>query len=171
MNTARFYQIVILILVLLNLGTLAFLWFTRPESGRQQRHERPSNLLLRELQLTPPQQDQFGRLRQEHLFRLRQLQKRERNLHERFFSEVLRPEPDTIRMKSLIDSMATLRGRMEMMTFNHFRQLAGLLNTEQKEKFDQLFWQVLDRAMPPPVPAEPPAPPPPPAVPHGKQSK
>jgi Spy/CpxP family protein refolding chaperone len=171
MNTARFYQIVILILVLLNLGTLAFLWFSRPGTGRQQRHDRPSDLLTRELRLTEPQRDQFGRLRREHLFTLRLLQKQEREMHEHFFSEVLRPLPDTLLMKALIDSMTGLRSRMEMLTFNHFRQLTDLLTEEQKVRFDKVFWRMLDRAMPPPVPATPPDPPPPPTVPQGKRDR
>lgn len=169
MNNARFYQIVILILVLLNLGTIAFIWFGRPESQRERQYDRPSDMLIRELRLTPSQRDEFGRLRHEHLYRLTSLQRRERTLHEQFFSEALRPEPDTIRMKNLLDSMATLRSRMEMMTFNHFRQLSDLLTEQQKVRFDKVFWRMLDRAMPLPVPAAPPEAPPPPPVPPGKR--
>jgi Spy/CpxP family protein refolding chaperone len=172
MNQIRFFKIVILILVILNLGTLAFLWFARPGSGRQQRQNRPADFLARELRLTPAQRNEFGRLRHEHLYRLSLLQKQERDLHERFFGEVLLPEPDSLRMKILIDSMTTIRSRMEMLTFNHFRQLTKLLTTEQKERFDRVFWKILDRVMPRlPAPPEPPEPQPPPSVPPGKRGE
>jgi protein CpxP len=165
MNNLKFYKIVIGILVVLNLATLTFLWLgghcreNDPEKGRA------GEFLIRELTLTSPQQDDFGRLRDRHQKSLLILQEQDRVLHDRFFETIFLPFPDTVEANMIADSIASLRRQMEMLTFEHFHQLRQLLTAEQTAKFQQIFQQALERVMPlpEPPPGPPPPPPPPPA--------
>ena len=155
MNKLRFYQIVIFILLLLNLGTLTFLWMGRPGRERLPIQGRSGEFLIRELNLTSVQQDEFGKLRDEHQERLMQIREKDRILHDRFFDALFQSPADTQIVNSLADSIARTRRQMEILTFNHFSQLRQLLTEPQKAKFHQVFRQALERAMPPPDPAGP----------------
>ena len=166
MNQIRFYKIIVIVLVLLNLGTLTFLWFGRPRPEHEPDRGKSAKFLIHELALTPGQQDEFGKLRDEHRRRLTILQKQDSRLHDRFFEAIFLPVPDTLTAKILSDSIAEVRRQMELLTFDHFRQLRQLLNEEQKNKFHRVFRQALEHAMPlPEPPPPPPLPPPPPPVP------
>ena len=171
MNHIRFYKIIIIILVLLNLGTLTLLWFGRSRTEHAQDPGESAKFLIHELTLTPGQQDEFGKLRDEHRQRLAILQERDRRLHDRFFEAIFLPAPDTLAAIILSDSIAAVRRQMELLTFDHFMQLRLLLNEEQKNKFHGVFRQALEHAMPLPDPPLPPPPPPPPPPPYGSTSK
>jgi len=167
MNNSRFYKVVIVILVVLNIGTLTFLWFGHRRSGQDPERGQASKFLIRELQLTPGQQDEFGDLRDLHQKRLLELQERDRVLHDRFFEAIFLPVPDTLAATKIADSIADIRRQMEMLTFEHFNELRQLLTQKQIQKFHQIFRQALERVMPLPEPPSAPPPPPPPAPPPG----
>ena len=66
MNNLKFYKIVIVILVILNLGTLSFLWIGHSRGGQVPKYGQAGEFLIRELELTSLQQDNFGQLRDSH---------------------------------------------------------------------------------------------------------
>ena len=152
MNNTRFYKIIILILVLLNLGTLTFLVVHHPRFSPERMRGRSPDLLTRELMLDPRQQDEFGKLRYKHRERMFDLQEKDRKLHDRFFEVLFQPTPDTIAMRSLADSISEVRKQMELLTFEHFLRLRQLLNPDQQGKFHRVFKQALEHIMPLPAP-------------------
>ena len=165
MNNLKFYKIVIVILVILNLGTLTFLWIGHPRGSKVPKYGQAGEFLIRELSLNSSQQDNFGQLRDSHQKTLLALQERDRQLHDRFFEAIFLPVPDTLEVGIIADSIAGLRRQMEMLTFEHFNELRRLLTKEQTQKFHRVFRQALDRVMPiPEPPPPPPLPPPPPPV-------
>ena len=117
---------------------------------------RSGEFLIRELNLTSSQQDAFGKLRDEHRDKLVLLQEQDRHLHDRFFDVLFQPVSDTLIVKELADSIAGIRRQMELLTFDHFRQLRQLLTEPQKLKFHRVFKQALEQAMPLPGSGGPP---------------
>ena len=165
MNNLRFCQIVIILLVVLNLGTMAFLLFGHPCKERVAQQGRSAEFLIRELGLSNTQQDEFGQLRDLHQDQLQVLQELDRKLHNRFFEMIFLPAADTLSLKILADSIAQVRIKTEMLTYEHFSELKKLLTLQQKEKFHRIFKLALEQVMPPPLPPLPPVPPPPPPPP------
>ncbi|MEI7662398.1 MAG: hypothetical protein WCK34_09380 [Bacteroidota bacterium] len=160
MTKNSFYKVVIAILVVLNLGTLALLWLGPPKEPVQLQGQ-AAGFLVRELGLSTAQQDEFGKLREEHHGKLMIIQEKDRKLHDRFFGALFLPVPDTSAVRILADSIADLKREIDLLTFDHFSRLRKLLSTGQQEKFHRVFRQALERAMPPPAPLSPPPPPPP----------
>ena len=158
MNELRFYKGIIIILVVMNLGTLAFLWFGRPRPEPIRNRVPATEFLIHELTLSPIQQDKFGDLRDEQRQKLQLLQEQDRKLHNLFFDALFDPAPDTAAARGLADSIARTRQQMEMVTFEHFLKLRQLLTEEQKVKFHRVFRQALDQVLPPPLPPPPPPP-------------
>ena len=136
MKNAGIYKIAIILLVVLNLGTLIFIWFSRP--GREKPGKRPdaAAFLIRELGLNEKQQNDFLLLRQEHMEKLEHLSARDRVLHKRFFDLLLLEPPDTIKARILADSIAAIRKEMEIMTYDHFYNVTKILNPGQQKKFE-----------------------------------
>ena len=168
MKNARLYKIIIILLLALNLCTLAFMWFNRPSKERLEQHQgEAATFLIKELGLSEVQQRQYQQLRKEHRDVLDNLSERDKVLHKRFFNLLLLETPDSLNMQALADSIATNRRRMEVVTYDHFFRITKILNPEQQKKFSLIFKDVMQMVLPPPpLPPNtlpPPPPPPPPA--------
>ena len=152
MNNLRFLKGVIIILIMLNLVALAFLWFGRPKHRPGPFIGKASEYLIRELRLTPLQQDKYIKLRDNHREQLDILQERDRKFHDRFFETIFLSAPDKTEIQQLADSIAGTRKEIELLMFGHFRDLQQLLNGDQKIKFHRIFRDAFIRMMSPPPP-------------------
>ena len=166
MNNVRFLKIVIAVLIVINLGTLVFIWFIRPGDRIQARRPFAEGYLVKELNLSEPQRKEYSRIRQDHLSVLVKLQEHDKALHNRFFAQLLSEFPDMKSVHDLADSIAFNRKKMEMLTYDHFDQVRQLLTPVQRKKFEEIFDEVLKMVLPPPPPVPEAPPPPPPAIPN-----
>lgn len=164
MNNTRFLKIVIAVLILVNLGTLAFIWFSRPVAGTSDHLPPAEGFLVKELDLSGAQRSEYSRIRNDHRMMLRKLQEQDRVLHNRFFQQLFSEMPDMKMVHDLADSIAENRKKMEMLTYGHFKQVSSMLTPVQQKKFEEIFDDVLKMVLPlpppPPVPEVPPLPPP-----------
>ena len=160
MKGKGFYIVIIIILIILNLGTLSYIWLRHPGNDIHGQRRNAAEFLISELNLTSQQKGQFLRLREMHSLRMRVYQQKDRELHNRFFDQLRLLPENSLLIGQLADSMAMIRKNMEVLTFDHFRKIRQILSNEQKEKFDDIFHETLKLVLPPPPP-----PPPPPPVP------
>jgi periplasmic protein CpxP/Spy len=154
MQHRRFLIVVIVLLVLLNLGTLSFLWINRPgerENRRPHRTEAPG-FLIRELNLTGNQRKEFIFLRNRHWQTMEVLQQHDQDLHSRFFDLLLSNPVDSKAVENMADSMSQTRRTMEILTFEHFSRMRQILNPEQQKKFDSIFHKTIRMILPVPPP-------------------
>jgi periplasmic protein CpxP/Spy len=166
MNNVRMLKSVIIVLVLINIGTLTFMWFNNPVRRQSARPQFAPGFLVKELELSGSQQKDYLSLRNNHRMMLKQLQERDKALHNRFFDQLFSDVPGSKNVGDLADSIAENRREMEILTYDHFNQVRQMLTPEQQEKFGKIFDEVLRMVLPPPPP--PPsdmAPPPPPPIP------
>jgi hypothetical protein len=161
MKGKAFYIIVIILLIVLNIGTLTFLWFNRPDQKSRRPHKDVALFLERKLKMTPSQKGQYILLRENHRILLQYYQKQDQALHNRFFDLIPANSGDSLLVKVILDSIADNRKLMEMLTFQHFRSIRGILDTDQQVRFDKIFDETLKQVLPPPPP------PPPPPIPNG----
>ena len=167
MKNAGLYKIIITLLVVLNLCTLAFMWFNRPGRERQGDKQQAATFLIRELQMTKAQQEQYQRLRNEHRSKLDVLSERDKVLHKHFFDLLLLESADSVSLDAMASAIAANRKEMEFVTYEHFDLIKKILNPDQQKKFDSIFQNVIRMVLPlpPPPPQLPPPPPPPPPAP------
>jgi len=148
MKNKRIYQICILILVLLNLGTLLFFWVNRPEN-RNSRPPDVSAFLIKELGLTDNQQKEYLLLRDEHRASMKGLSEHDKQLHNLFFDLVLKEPADSPGIVALADSIVANRKKMELVTYDHFYRINKMLNPDQQQKFTSIFHEVIRMIVPP----------------------
>jgi hypothetical protein len=178
MKSNKVCQIIILLLVIVNLGTLGLFWFLKLNRVKQARPANASEFLIKELKLSDSQQKDYLRLREEHRDSMKRLEEYDKAFHKRFFDLILKQSQDPTNILFLADSIAANRKKMEMVTYDHFFRIKKMLNPEQQKMFTSIFHEVLSLVLPhppqppgtpPPPPGGPPPPPPgtPPPPPSG----
>lgn len=143
MNKEKFYISVIIALLVLNLGTLAYLFM----QGRERPpHMEPKDMIINRLELTPEQQDAFRKMREAHHRTMMDLQAQLGKAHHDLFATLTRQE-DTAAVAGILEHINKLHSAQEEVTYNHFRQLRSILQPGQEERFNDLIDDVGERVL------------------------
>jgi protein CpxP len=154
MANSRFLKIVLVLLLLINIGTLSYLWLDshhgRPEGGPG----RPDvfTFLCNELKLDDQQVKQYEALRDEHHHAVEAMQEHGRQLREQFFGMLQNNPVDSAGVKRMTDSIAATQEQIEMATFYHFRKVRAILRPEQQKRFDEVIQEATKMMAPQPPP-------------------
>jgi len=182
MNKTKLLIICVAALVVLNAGTLFYLFRTqKKEPQRQPEKGGPATYIIEQLKLTDQQQAEFKKLRDEHQGSVRPAREEDKKLHQAFFSLVKSGQAYGPEADSLVSLMAGQRKIMESATFAHFQKLRTLCTDQQKPKLDEIIDELAmrvggqpgegrppgDRPEPPPGEGDHPGPPPPNGEQHG----
>lgn len=139
-----------IIMVLLNIGTLATIWIIRPLFPFRhpiERRERVQHFLERELNLTAQQKQTFLELRRHHFQKSQEIMNNIHQLREHYFD--LLESSDSAANQVEVDSIATqigrLQAKMEENMFDHLEKMRELLTYEQQKKFTRVIEQALRR--------------------------
>ena len=161
MDNTKFFKIVILVLLLINIATLTFVWTTsqRPPSF-QPRPPDVGEFLTQKLQLTEAQQKQFEALKQVHHEKVETLREKNKKLHNDFFDLLKQPNIDTTTINMAADAIMINQKAIEMATFYHFEDVRSICTPNQQKMFDEVIKEAL-RMMSPPPPGPPHGGPPP----------
>jgi periplasmic protein CpxP/Spy len=135
MKKEKFYQVVIVLLLILNFGILGFMWLHHgPGPGPMP--GRPDRLIFEKLHLDAPQKDKFETLKHEHHSQMVSIQEAEGKLHRELF-ELLKKEPvDSNQRNILLLELQNNDMQKELVTFEHFRKLRAILHPGQMNDFD-----------------------------------
>jgi len=160
MKKITFSTIVIILLLVLNSLTLAFMWAHQPgpapfppfgPPGPPFAHDRPHGpgmFLMRELSFDDKQKQEFEKLRDAHREKARTIQDSLHALKEQLFNGI--PGGDMAQANAVADKIASFQKQLEIVTYEHFKQVRELCNDEQKQKFDKIIGRVLEMMAPPP---------------------
>lgn len=153
MNKQRFLWVTIILLLLLNLGTLAWLFFSQNKPGGGRPPAGAADFIVEQLQLDQQQQEQFRELRQQHRAIIRKVLEEDKRLHDSYFSLLKTDNPDKRMADSVAALMAEQRSRIEAAAFDHFAQLRKICRDEkQKKLFDETIDEIARHAGAPPAP-------------------
>jgi Spy/CpxP family protein refolding chaperone len=154
MNRERFYKIVILLLLLLNLGVLGYLVTDRrdpvshpPLDGRP--GPAADRVIVNRLDLTENQQEQFAGLKHEHHRQMLELQEESSELHKELYALLQYEKPDNKTKDSLLHLLQQNALTREQVTFEHFKKLRGILTPEQEPAFDEFVEDLSRRILGP----------------------
>jgi periplasmic protein CpxP/Spy len=155
MTKDNFYRIVITMLLLINIGTLAFLWTDRKDKAILQRHHmgppHVDEMIIERLKLDDKQIGQFEGLKHEHHSRMVDIQRQSGSLHKDLFRLLKTDHVDTIYRDSILHKLQLLDTEKELATFDHFQKLRGILAPGQQSNFDD-FVEELSRRLLAPLP-------------------
>ena len=141
MKTNRFYKIIISVLILINIGTLFFLWKGPKRPKHPERNE-----LVEMLDLSGNAKTKILALQDNHFKKKDALIKRSRNLHESLFKSFNNESKDSTEIKMLIDKIVENQRETEQMTFDYFKVVSSLCTPDQQKRLQELIHNVLSRA-------------------------
>ena len=107
----------------------------------------------------------FEELIDQHRAGMRELEKKGRDIRENYFKLMASDTLDRKTKEELEVAIAETQKSIDMITFDHFKQVRVLCNEEQKKKFDKIIGEIMMQMRGPHGPPPPPHGPPPP--PHG----
>ncbi len=162
----RYQFVVIILLIILNLGTLLMLTLGRPQRppefagpphpGREQAQIK--RLLRTELEFNEDQIKQFLILRKEHHKQMQKLSDEIRQLKKQMFDEVLEDDAQATLSDSLLNLTQVKQAQIDRLTYNHFLDIKKISKPEQQKKLRLLIHGMFRRQQPGPGDAPPPPP-------------
>jgi hypothetical protein len=154
-NKFKLLMGMIVVLVLVNAGTLAYLWSEQAKPKTMASSD-AAPFLAAELALDSTQTEAYYTYWKEYRDNLKMLHSEGKLLHIRYFAKLSITPIDTAEVLRYADSIAAYRRQVELLSFYQFSRVRQLCTPPQRKKFDGVIGEVLDRmAMrPPKLPAE-----------------
>lgn len=160
-NRNKWWALAFVLLVTLNVATLATFWLVREKNAPQQMGSRAgvTDFLVKELGLDSAQKQKLIQLREEHQQKIMEIRKGNREAKDALFDLLRQPDAADSAVEKAARNAAAFDAQVDLLTFRHFQQVRGLCTETQKKKFDQVIQNVLRMIAPPP--GRPQGPPPP----------
>ena len=162
MKKTTLLWIAVIMLFLLNAGTLFFLWSRPgpppdgpPGPGHRGGHRQFDHELIETLQLNPDQVEKFDQMKRAHHEQMLELDEATKAPFEQYFALLIQPA-DAAAKDSLEKVVGDLYRKRMQVTFQHFSELKAICTPEQQQKFKQMLpslMQVMssgEKNMPPP---------------------
>lgn len=165
------------LLLLINVATLGFIWYTsfklRVEPPlNPPRPDSSNSFLADELRFTGEQAQKFESLKKEHRQGVQNIMLQTKGLKDQLFDCI--KTGDDVKAKELAQKLSENNKAMELLTYEHFKEVRKICSDEQKVKFDKILIELvrgLEAQSPPPQGERPPQgdrPPPPGDRPPGR---
>jgi len=163
-NQLKFWKWSVLLLAVLNICLLGSIWLKQNGLSPDEMHRPPhgegaADFLLEQLKFTEQQKAEFEKLKEAHHHSVDSLREISKEAHHLFFDNLKNEKPDTAKINELARAIANNQTQIELVTFNHFKEVRKLCNDKQKATFDEIIQEVLRRMArpggpPPPKPKD-----------------
>ncbi len=142
MKKQHLFLILIMALLLLNLGTLAYLWQrpgeTRPRHQGPDR-QRPEDIIISRLALDAAQQEQLWESIEKHRDLCHRYRADIKAARAAYFGLLSAPEPDSAAILSAEKDLSRAKTLLERANFIHFQEIRALCRPEQLPAFEGLL--------------------------------
>lgn len=138
MEKSKFQQIIILLLLLINTGTLTFMWINRPPHPHFPPGRAGSgafDFIVHETKMNGEQQEKYSALRDEHRDEIKKTQEKIHLLKKEIYDHF----PDEKTMRANAHKIGNLQIKTEEVTYQHFLSVRALLEPDQQEIFDRII--------------------------------
>lgn len=154
MGKTKFLSIVIVALLVVNAGTLVYLFLGQNKEHKHPSHRggrgTPADYIIEKLELDDKQQADFKVLQKEHRNKMHETHEKLEETRSKYFDELKTSTVDTAASQKLQAEIGILMGQIHGNTFEHFTQVRQLCRPEQQELFDEFIEDILRALAPPP---------------------
>ncbi len=147
MTRTRLLSIAVLVLVLLNMATLAALFFRKAPHPEHRKHQGPKAIIIERLKFDEGQVALYEELIRDHRSRIDELDKRMMELRGRLY-DVSDPQS----ADPIIDLIGETQGEIERIHTDHFGRIRALCRADQLPLFDALTKDLAGYFRPGPAP-------------------
>ena len=146
MENLKFYKIAIALLLLLNIGTLTFMWLHRPPHPGARG---PFMFIVKATGMDDAQQETYRQLRDAHRSKLDAYRMQNSKIRGQMFDLLAEYGEDGAQVRQLADSIAAVKREEELLTYEHFRRVREICRPEQQSKFDAAIGEAIQSMAPP----------------------
>lgn len=144
----RFVLWVIVVLVVMNLGSLGFIWYghlLRPQTPpRDGDKVDPEEFLVGEVGLDGAQAATVHSLREQHFRQTDSLKLEIQRLNRQLTEELFVPSPDSATVRQLVETIAAKHAEFERDVFEHYGKIKELCRPDQQVRLRRLMLEALD---------------------------
>lgn len=137
MSNTKTLWIVIGLLVVVNLGLLAFLWVNAPDKRGPGGPGEGKEILMERLEMDEGQREQYLAEWERHQAAISELRKELRREKDRFFSF-----EGEIDVEASAREIGELQAELDVATYRHFEKVRSFLDEGQREKFGEVFHEL-----------------------------
>ena len=136
MTKVKLLGISLVVLILLNVGTLAMLFLGRPGHHRPPREEGPKAVIIERLQLDPHQVEAYDVLIKEHQVAIKAQDEMMMATRSALYHDL--ESTNMEKRDSLLSVIAAVQRKIEETHFEHFGKIRDLCREDQLADFDAL---------------------------------
>lgn len=146
MKNVRILSIAVVLLLLTNIGLVAFMLTQKKKTGSKRPDgKEPSGMLVKETGMTEQQKKEYKQLKEEHLKSVRPLFDSIRAAKTAFFA-LIKDSTVNDSVLNLHSSRISVRqAELEKVTFAHFRKVRNIFSAEQQPKYDAFIQKMMMR--------------------------
>lgn len=141
MDKTKLLTITVIGLLLLNLGTLGFLFLSGPKGNRQSPREgrpEPKEIIIEKLHFDAAQQKEYAKLIEWHKGEIRRIDGNIRESKNELYSQLSEAKVNVKTKDSLITLLNSEQKQIEETHFKHFEDIKKLCHPNQMEDFNNL---------------------------------
>ncbi len=138
-NKSKFFNILIVVLLLLNTVTVCFLLIRNDKHQPPHQQGGAFNFLVKELALDSMQIQQYQVLRNNHKNKADSIRKEVRVIKDSLFNLIKINDSSDSTIQQKLSIIALHERNLNALTFNHFKLLRAICNAEQQIKFDKVI--------------------------------
>ncbi|MGL2966129.1 Spy/CpxP family protein refolding chaperone [Flavobacterium sp. XGLA_31] len=143
MEKTRLLTISVIGLLLLNIGTLGFLFISGPKGHRPpppggMEHPKPREIITEKLHLDAAQQKEYDKIIRWHQSEIKRLDKTIRQTKKELYALLANSEVNVQTKDSLITVLNSVQKQIEQTHFKHFEDIKKICHPDQMEKFNEL---------------------------------
>ncbi len=139
MNKIRFYKLIILALMVLNI-MLLFLHFNRPDRPGKLQNE-PKNIIIEKLNFDAEQIEKYKELIDKHRHLILKNEKEINDIKNKLYLQ-LNQKTDTTITNNLYNKIAMLQKNTLMLNISHFKDIKNICKPEQLPNFEKLVGEL-----------------------------
>jgi hypothetical protein len=125
-------------LLLLNVGIIGFLFFSRPNRNPEENHRRPKDVIAEKLHFDAKQIEKYESIIPIHKDKIDSLDAINRELKSELYSQLKSPVVNMIEKDSIITLFLANQKRIEETHFKHFQDIKSICKVSQLQDFNAL---------------------------------
>jgi len=139
----------VIALLLLNFGTLGFLFFRKPPHPPGVNNRALDRQIVETLALNPTQKQQFDSFKKNHHEQMISFNQQYRKAMENYFALLKNETIEPVQQDSMLAILSNIQQEKALVTFEHFKTLKTLCTPEQQQNFEALLPELLQVILPP----------------------
>ena len=139
MEKTKLLTITIIGLLLLNLGTLGFLFFNQRSTHKgPEGKPSPREIIIHKLHFDPHQQKEYDKIIDWHKSEIKRLDSNIRKAKNELYGQLKEPQVDLKLKDSLITVITSNQKQIELTHFKHFKNIKKICHPDQMDDYNEL---------------------------------